>query len=110
MSGFREGNNRGNVTDLDIYNHALYWGVNTVSHVAIGDVTAVSVKERIFVGFAIFAGTFIYAFIFGNVVSLVSDLAEGLFHNFHVKNKSIMEKMDNNSVPPSLIHRVRVFK
>jgi hypothetical protein len=60
--GFREGNEMYNVTNLDIYNHALYWGVNTVSHVAIGDVTPCTVTERIFTAFAILIGNQIIRF------------------------------------------------
>lgn len=63
------------VSDWSLYVHALYFVVNTVSHVAIGDITAVNTGERVFVAVLILFGTFIYSFLFGNIVSIVSDFA-----------------------------------
>lgn len=58
-----------------LYIHALYFVVNTISHVAIGDITAVTSEERVFVAIFILFGTFIYVFLYGNMVSIVSDFA-----------------------------------
>jgi len=63
------------VSASSIYIHALYFIVNTISHVAIGDITAVNTEERVFVAILILFGTFIYSFLFGNIVSIVSDFA-----------------------------------
>ena len=108
MNGFRIGNDRGNVTNYDIYNHALYWAVNTVSHVAIGDVTPVTVTERVFTAFAILCGTFIYAFLFGNIASIVTDFAKGVFHSFQQKYTKVMKKIDHEATPLDLIVKTKV--
>ena len=63
------------VSAASLYIHAMYFVVNTVSHVAIGDITAVNSSERVFVAILILFGTFIYSFLFGNIVSIVSDFA-----------------------------------
>jgi hypothetical protein len=63
------------VSSRSLYIHALYFIVNTISHVAIGDITAVNTEERVFVAILILFGTFIYSFLFGNIVSIVSDFA-----------------------------------
>ena len=63
------------MTPSSIYIHGLYFVVNTVSHVAIGDITAVNNAERVLVAIMILFGTFIYCFLYGNIVSIVSDFA-----------------------------------
>jgi hypothetical protein len=59
---------------LSIYVHAFYYVLGTVSHVAIGDITAVNPKE--FLANTIFGwvGTFIYCLLFADITSLVSEL------------------------------------
>jgi hypothetical protein len=58
-----------------IYKHAIYWAIVTVSHIGVGDITAITVNERAFNCFVVLMGTFIYAILFGNMASLVSDLS-----------------------------------
>ena len=62
-------------SNRSIYVHGMYFIVNTVSHVAIGDITSVTTNERVFNAFLILAGTFIYSFLFGNITAIVSSLA-----------------------------------
>ena len=73
--GMRESRTLDDVSAGSLYVHALYFVVNTVSHVAIGDITAVNSSERIFVAVLILLGTFLYSFLYGNIVSIVSDFA-----------------------------------
>jgi Ion channel len=73
------------VSYSSIYVHGLYFIVNTVSHVTIGDISMVTPEERFFNAWLILAGTFIYCYLFGNIASIVSDLAPNIFMNFHEK-------------------------
>ena len=57
-----------------IYIHAIYWSIVTVSHIGVGDITAITVNERLLNCLVILVGTFSYAVLFGNIASLVSDL------------------------------------
>ena len=75
MEGFRQYSDYTGLSKSSIYIHALNFVVNTVSHVAIGDMTSVTTDERIFNAFVILCGTFIYAFLFGNVASIMKDFA-----------------------------------
>ena len=63
------------MTPMSVYVHGFYFVVNTISHVAIGDITSVTTNERMFNAFLILCGTFIYSFLFGNVTAIVSSLA-----------------------------------
>ena len=72
-----------NTDDLSmgtVYAHGLMWTVNTISHVAIGDVTAVTVSERVLNALVILCGTFLYALLFGNIAAMVADFAPQLFY------------------------------
>lgn len=73
--GMRISGDPSDITPLSLYIHSLYFNVNTVSHVAVGDITAVNTEERFYVAILIMCGTFIYCFLFGNIVSIVSDFA-----------------------------------
>ena len=71
----RVSDNLDDMSRATLYIHSLYFNVNTISHVAIGDITAINNHERIYVSILILFGTFIYCFLFGNIVSIVSDFA-----------------------------------
>lgn len=52
-TGMRTDNNLDNLTPSSIYIHALNFTVNTVSHVAVGEITTISYPERIYNAFVI---------------------------------------------------------
>jgi hypothetical protein len=60
--------------DRLIYTHAIYWAIVTVSHIGVGDITAITVPERALNCFVILVGTFSYAVLFGDMAALVSGL------------------------------------
>ena len=74
-NGMRNNSKLNDTSDWSLYVHSFYFIVNTISHVAIGDITAVNNQERVFVAVLILFGTFIYCFLYGNIVSIVSDFA-----------------------------------
>lgn len=53
-----------------LYIHAIYFTSNTISHVAIGDVTSVTLEERLLNAFMIWIFTFFYAMLFANISSI----------------------------------------
>ena len=107
--GFRENPKLDDVSDASVYVHALFFTVNTVSHVAIGDLTSVNVSERALNSFIILCGTFIYAFLFGNVASIVADLAPQLYFNFHKRYQTVMELVKKEKLPPETRQRIKDY-
>ena len=73
------------MSSFSIYVHSFYFVVNTVSHVAIGDITSVTTEERALNAFIILCGTFIYSFLFGNITAIVSSLAPSQHSAFYQK-------------------------
>ena len=73
-----------------IYVHAIYWAIVTVSHIGVGDISAITVNERLLNCLVILVGTFAYAILFGNIASLVSDLTGQLRSKLHHNYQYVM--------------------
>lgn len=73
-----------NVDSYTIYNSALYWCYGNLSRGGAPDIQIVSIYERIFAILALNFGGLMYVYIFGNIISLVEDIAP--------KIRSILEK------------------
>jgi hypothetical protein len=89
------------LSEATIYKHAIYWSIVTVSHIGVGDITAITVSERAFNCFVVLMGTFTYAILFGNMASLVSDLTSALKTKLHSQYQFVMnfltkKKLKNN--------------
>ena len=63
------------LSTADIYIHAIYWSLVTVSTIGIGDITAITVTERGFNCLVHLVATFSYAILFGDIAALVSGLS-----------------------------------
>ena len=84
---------------FSIYVHSIYFVVNTISHVAIGEITSVTTNERIFNCLLILMGTFIYSFLFGNITAIVSSLAPSQNMEFYRQYNYVMSKIKNGRTP-----------
>lgn len=73
---------RDDLSYLSIYVHAFYYTVNTVSHTAIGDISAVKPNE--FLANAIFGGcsVFFYCLIYADITMLVSETSSKNYKNY----------------------------
>ena len=111
-AGHRAGAQLADLSDLGagtVYAHALLFMVNTVSHVAIGDVTAVTVSERAFNALVIWFGTFFYALLFGNIAAMVADFAPQLFYEFQEKQRYVASRIPEARVAESVRHRIKEY-
>ena len=66
------------LSESTVFVHAFYWAVVTVSHIGTGDITAISLEEKIFTCLVFLNSCFIYAILFGNITSLVTAFASQL--------------------------------
>jgi len=81
-----------------IYIHATYWAYMTTSHVGMGDVTAVNSDEKIYSAVIIMLSTFIYAFLFGNLASLVDDLTPKFQKEYETSYRVVLEYVKNSKL------------
>lgn len=109
-SSLYEGNSIEKMSSASIYLHALYFMVNTISHVAIGDITSVTTSERFLNAFVMLIGTFIYSFLFGNITAIVSSVDPGGHAEFHKRYNEVMGKLRNaQNIPNTLITEVNHY-
>ena len=97
------------MSSTSIYIHAIYFVVNTISHVAIGDITSVTTDERIFNAFLILIGTFIYSFLFGNITAIVSSLAPSQNMEFYRHYNFVVNKLKNGRTPLKTLVDVNAY-
>ena len=86
------------VDHFTIYIHATYWAYMTTSHVGMGDVTAVNTDEKIYSAIVIMLSTFVYAFLFGNLASLVDDLTPKFQKEYESNYRRVLEYVKNSKL------------
>ncbi|CAI2367548.1 unnamed protein product [Moneuplotes crassus] len=108
--GMRLENSFDGLSDTTIYVHALEFTVNTVSHLAIGEITTINYRERIYNAFVILCGTFIYAFLFGNIASIMTEFASQMpFFKLHKQFEDVMNSLNKEAVPMPLISKIKDY-
>lgn len=90
-----------------LYIHALYFAVNTISHVAVGDLTSVSESERMLNSFIILWVVILYAFLFANIGSLFNN--GNNFLAFHQRYSRVLQMIPQEKVSSKVIHRISSF-
>lgn len=97
------------MSNQDIYIHAIYFVTNTISHVAIGDITPISTGERAFTAFMIMIFTFFYAFLFANIASVISDFLGKDFLTFHERYQYVMSKVNLEKTPKATLQNINTY-
>lgn len=65
-------------SNINVYALSAHWAFTCLSHASLGDIVAISNIEKLFNSFICIFGAFVYAILFGNVCSLVSEFASKL--------------------------------
>lgn len=95
------------VSQSTMYIHALYFAANTISHVAVGDLTSVSTNERILNAFLIWCMTFFYALLFANISSVFNE--GNNFLDFNSKYQYVMHTIPKDKLSQSLNRRINTY-
>ena len=109
-TGVRAYADRTGLSNLSIYWHAFNFTINTLSHVATGEVSMVTYKERIYCAFLIWFATFMYAFLFGNIASIVSELSpQKMYFKFYTRYEIVMSSLKVDVVPKKLMQNIKDY-
>jgi len=96
--------------EWEIYVSASYWSYVTTSHLGVGDITAVTPEEKVYATIVICLGAFIYAFLFGNLASLVEDAIPAFQKRFESNYRYVLQLIKSNFPQYEEKIHVRYFK
>jgi hypothetical protein len=97
------------LTPLQLFNYALYFQVNTLSNLTVGDISPVTFQEKFLCAFNIWVGTFLYNFLYANIAAVVQFLVSSNHIDFFAKYNNTLEKIKNGKVADKVINNVRIF-
>lgn len=90
------------------YLNSLYWSITTLTTVGYGDITPTNDLEIVFTLVIMFLGVSMYAFIIGNVASLIANL-DANQGRFREKLDQIQAYMRERRIPAILQQQVRDY-
>lgn len=90
------------------YIRALYWSITTMTTVGYGDITASRNIEFVFTSLAMLVGASLYAYIVGNIASLVSNLDSARV-SFSSRIEAVTQYLHYRQAPHDLNERVRDY-
>ncbi|MGC9525818.1 MAG: ion transporter [Limnospira sp.] len=90
------------------YMKSLYWSITTLTTVGYGDITPTSNREIAFTLVVMILGVSMYAFIIGNVASVIGNL-DASQTRFREKLDQVQSYMRDRKIPPTLQSRVRDY-
>jgi hypothetical protein len=98
----------GEVDERSQYLRSLYWGIVTVTAVGYGDITPARNVEYVFAIIVMLLGASLWAYIIGNIASLISNLdsAKAAFWN---RVETVNQYLRTRQVPVALNDQVRDY-
>jgi hypothetical protein len=96
------------LTSSSMYIHAIYFTANTISHVAIGDITSVTIEERLLNAFMIWVFTFFYALLFANIQSMFT-AGNNSFLMFNERYQHVMSAIPTQRLTKELTQKVETY-
>lgn len=90
-----------------LYIHAIYFTSNTISHVAIGDLTSVTLEERLLNAFMIWIFTFFYAMLFANISSIFTH--GNSFLDFNERYQRVLSAIPTQKLSPEVRDKIDTY-
>mmetsp|Transcript_1304 Transcript_1304/g.3742 ORF Transcript_1304/g.3742 Transcript_1304/m.3742 type:complete len:899 (+) Transcript_1304:106-2802(+) len=93
---------------VSVYWAAVYWAVMTMSTIGYGDVTPQTNGERVYVTIGMILGAAIYAYMVGNVCSIIASMSASE-QRFRQEMDTLNSFLNANYVPKDLKDQLRSF-
>ncbi|MDX1439420.1 MAG: cyclic nucleotide-binding domain-containing protein [Rubricoccaceae bacterium] len=90
------------------YVEALYWSVVTITTVGYGDIVPVTLGQKIYATFVMMMGVGVYAYLIGNIASLISNL-DPVRARYLSQRERLGAFMQYRSLPTPLRRRIQRY-
>jgi hypothetical protein len=97
--GVRDTGDINDLSEYTIYISSLEFQVTMLSHMVKGDMSPVNLRERVFLIFVMVIYYMTFAFIFGNLVSMVAELIPENFIQLNEKFHHVMSLIKVEKIP-----------
>ena len=94
--GIRASGDINELSEFTIYIHALLFIVNSLSHIALGDIASTTLTERSYNIVILVFMTFIYAYLLGTIVSMVAEFIPAYFIQLNECYQHIIHKVSKD--------------
>ncbi len=91
-----------------VYVDALYWTTSTITTVGYGDIVPVTLDQKVYAIFVMMLGVGIYAYLIGNIASLISSL-DPVRANYMQQRERLGAFMQYRALPIPLRHRIQRY-
>lgn len=93
---------------ISMYVQSIYWAITTMTTVGYGDITPSNNIEFLYAGFVMLIGASIYAFVIGNVASILGQL-NARKNEYQERAHFVSQYLQQQNIPNDLIQRVQAF-
>lgn len=90
------------------YVNALYWAITTLTTVGYGDITPLTLSQKVYTMVVMFLGVGMYGFLIGNISTLLAntDMAKA---NYVLKIEELNTFFENKRLPLNLQEKIRAY-
>jgi hypothetical protein len=97
------------LSTYSVYIACLEFQVSMMSHISKGDITAVTIRERAFIVFVMVIYFYLFALIFGDVVSIISELIPVNFMRLNQRYHIIMSRIQKDKLREGSVLKIREY-
>ena len=97
------------VKTWDVYISCLEFQVSMMSHIAKGDITGITIRERAYLVVVMVIYFYLFAFIFGDVVAIIAQLTPVNFMRLNERFHQVMKRLKIDKLRRDSIFKIKEY-